>query len=269
MISHVKNVIKEKEIDALAMPWVYAPVAYLLVVWWATATIEDGKPGESDPRDYDEIVTTKEAETIDAFSSQVIHAKMKTAHGGEGINMMTQALHVEDGSLPQGLTVQNAYMELCSGSKGIAVGVRNSTTYPQTLRNKTPVVRAQVVVTQIPELPVQISSTEASKEDHGCNMPMKQWQEKLFKELDLSRLEAWPPELAEAAWSLLAKYHDIFSLESSSLGCTRSTKHVINVTDDTPFKEWFRQIPPPLVEAVHMHLWKMLDSGVIHPSQSA
>ena len=31
-ISHVINVIKEKEIDALAMPWVNAQVAYLLAV---------------------------------------------------------------------------------------------------------------------------------------------------------------------------------------------------------------------------------------------
>ena len=47
---------KEKEIDALAMPWVNAQVAYLLAVWWATATIEDGKAaaGESDPSEYDE-----------------------------------------------------------------------------------------------------------------------------------------------------------------------------------------------------------------------
>ena len=31
-ISHVMNMIKEKEIDALATPWVNAWVAYLLVV---------------------------------------------------------------------------------------------------------------------------------------------------------------------------------------------------------------------------------------------
>ena len=65
---------------------------------------------------------------------------------------MTQALHVEDGSLPQGLTVQNAYMELHSGNKIVAVVVRYSTAYPQTLRKKSPLARA-VVVTQIPKLP--------------------------------------------------------------------------------------------------------------------
>ena len=173
---------------------------------------------------------------------------MKTAHQGEGIKMMTQVLCIEDRSLPQGQTVQNTYTELCSGSKNVAVVVRNSTAYPQTLRKKTPVARA-VVVTQIPKLPVQIGSTEVSEKAHDCQIPkltMKQWQEKLFKELDMSRLESWSPELAEATRSLLAEYHNVLSLESSKLCCTYSTKHVIKVTNDTPFKEQFRSIPLPL-----------------------
>ena len=98
---------------------------------------------------------------------------------------------------------------------------------------------------------------EASEEAHGPQMPkltMKQRQEKLFEELDLSGLESWPPELEASARSLLAEYHDVFSLEPSELGCTHSIKHGIKVTDDTPFKECFRWIPPPLVEEVHAHL---------------
>ena len=121
--------------DVLGKCW----VAYLLAVWQVTATIEDGKTVKSDPGDYDEIVTSKEAETIDAFSSQVIHAKMKTAHQGGGINVMTQSLFVEDGSLPHGLMVQNAYMEVCSGSKITAVVLRTSTACPKMLRKKMPV----------------------------------------------------------------------------------------------------------------------------------
>ena len=135
-ICGIINVIKEKEIDALMMPLVNAQVAYLLAVWQATATTEDGEPGESDPNDYDEIVTTKEAKTIDAFSSWFIQVKMKIAHRGEGINVMTQALHAEDGSLPQGLTVQNIYTRLHIGSKDVAVVVSNSMAYSQTLRKK-------------------------------------------------------------------------------------------------------------------------------------
>ena len=107
-------------------------VAYLLTVPQTTGTIENGKAfaGESDPSEYDEIVTTEDTETIDAFSSHVIHAKMRTAHTGEGINVMTQALHAEDGSLPQGLTVQKTYTKLCSGSKTVTVVVRNSMANP-------------------------------------------------------------------------------------------------------------------------------------------
>ena len=161
-------------------------------------------------------------------------------------------------------------MKFHSSSTNIAVVVRNSTAYPQALRKKTPVARAGVV-TWIPELPVQIGLMEASEKGHGHQMPkltVKQWQEKLFEELDLSGLELWPPELAVATRSLLAKYHNVFLLESSEIGCTHSTKHVIKVTDDTPFKEWFRWIPLPLVEEVCTHVWEMLDSGAICPSQS-
>ena len=52
----------------------------------------------------------------------------------------------------------------------------------------------------------------------------------------------------------MAEYHDIFSLEPCELGCPHLTKCVIKVTDDIPFKEQFRWIPPPLVEEIHAHL---------------
>ena len=108
-------------------------------------------------------------------------------------------------------------------------------------------------------------------EDSGHQMPkltVQQRQEKLFEELDLSGLESRPPELVASTQSLLAEYNDIFSLEPSKLGCTHSMEHVIKVTDDIPFKEWSRWTPMPLMEEVHKHLWEMLDSGAIHPSQS-
>ena len=254
--------------NALVNAW----VAYLLAVQWATATVENDKlaAGESDPSEYYKVVTTKDTETIDAFLTNIIHARTGTAYTGEGINMMTQALCAEDGSLPQGLTVQNVYTEMCSGSKNVAVVVRNNMAYSQTLRKKTPVARA-VTVMWVPEPPMQTDIMQVVEGAQGLLMPkltMKQRQEKLFEELDLSRLESWPPKLTDSAWSLLAECHNIFSLEPSKLGCTHSTEHVIKVTNNTPFKEWFREIPPPLVEEVHVHLWEMLDSGMIHPSQS-
>ena len=165
------NVIKKK-IEALAITWVNAWVAYLLVVWWATATVEDDKvaSGKSDPSEYDEVVTTKDSETIDAFLSCIIHVKTGTAYTGEGINVMTQTLCAEDGFLPQGLTVQNTYTELCSGSKNIAVIGRNSMAYPKNLRKKTSVSRA-VAVTQVSEQPMQTRVMEELDEAQGLQMP--------------------------------------------------------------------------------------------------
>ena len=83
---------------------------------------------------------------------------------------------------------------------------------------------------------------------------------------------AWilgPPKLADAAHQLLAKYHDVFSLDPVELGFTHSMEHKIKVMDDTPFREQFSWIPPPLVEEVWNHPWEMLESGAIRPSQSA
>ena len=135
-----------EEIDALATPWVNAQLAHLLLVWRAAAMVEDGQTtGNSNLSGYNKIVLTKTTKTINAFSSHVIIAKAGIAHISERIDVMTQVLHIEDGSLPQGLMVQNAYTELRKGSKNVIVVVRNSTAYPQTLRKKTPVVRAVVV----------------------------------------------------------------------------------------------------------------------------
>ena len=223
------------------------------------------------PTDYDEVVIIEDMETIEAFSCHMIHAKTTATHTGVGLNVMTQALHAKDGSLPQGLTIQNSYTELCSGSKNVTVVARNSTSYPQALKKKTQVARA-VAATHVSEPPMQGGMMEASGKAQGLQMPklsVKQRQEKLFKELDLSRLESWPPELVDSAWSLLAEYHNVFALEPSKLGCTHSTEHVIKLTDNTPFKERFRWIPPPLVGEVHTHLQEMLDSGAICCSQSA
>ena len=60
--------MKEKEIDALGMPWANAQVAHLLSVQRATATMEDSQTtGKSSPSEYDKVVVTKNVETIDDF----------------------------------------------------------------------------------------------------------------------------------------------------------------------------------------------------------
>ena len=40
------------------------------------------------------------------------------------------------------------------------------------------------------------------------------------------------------------------------------------MTDEEPFKEWFRHILPPLLEEVRTHVNDMLQAGAIRPSSS-
>ena len=102
---------------------------------------------------YDEVVFTRNTETIEAFSSHVISMKVKKAYTGECINVMTQALQTKDGSLPQGLTIQNACTKVWKGSKYVVMVVRNSTAYSQTLQKKAPVARAVGATTVLETLP--------------------------------------------------------------------------------------------------------------------
>ena len=102
--------MKEEEIDALAMPWANVRVAYLLFVYrMITMEVGDSIMEEPNPDGYDQVMFTQNVETIEPFSSHVVPVKVGRAYTGEHINIKVQVLWTEDGSLPQGLTVQNTY----------------------------------------------------------------------------------------------------------------------------------------------------------------
>ena len=99
--------MKEVEVDALVTLWANARVAHLLSVHrMMTMEVGDGPKEEVDPDSYDQLMYTQNTETIEPFSSCVMPVKAGRAHTEESINIMVQALQKEDGSLPQGLTVQ-------------------------------------------------------------------------------------------------------------------------------------------------------------------
>ena len=76
------------------------------------------------------------------------------------------------------------------------------------------------------------------------------------------------PELARKFKQMLMEYHDIFSLDKNEIGCMDAAEHIIELLDEEPFKEKFRQIAPPLLDKVREHLQEMLDGSAICPSQS-
>ena len=226
--------------DALATPWANVRAAHLSTVWRMTS-VEVGN-GQEEGYDTDKdnpLMYTQKAETLEPFSSHVIPIKTVKAYLGEHINVMVQALCTQDGTLPPGLTVQNTYTELRKGSKKAVIVVWNNTTYLQTLQKKTHMARP-VSILLVPE-PPKSKSLQDRNDMHPdfqtSKLMVRQRHGKLFDELHLSGLDSWAPELAGAGHRLLAEYYDIFSLDPTELGCTHSTDHTIQVTDDTPFKE--------------------------------
>ena len=209
--------------DTLAMLWANARAAHLLAVWRMTP-VEVGN-GQEEGYNMDEdspLMYTQKAETLEPFSSHVIPMKTMKAYLGEHINVMVQALHAQDGTLPPGLTMQKMYTELRKGSKKAVVVVQNNTTHPQTLWKRTFMAR---VVSVLPEPEPPEPDSLQVKDDtcpdlHIPKLMVRQRHGKLFDELDLSGLNSWAPDLADAACWLLAEYHDIFSLDPVELGCT-------------------------------------------------
>ena len=178
-ISHVVNVMKE--VDALAMPWTNAMEAHLLLVHRMTAVkVGDGTVEECSTDDYDQVMFIKKVKPIETFSSCIVLVKAEKTYTGGHINIMAQALWTEDGSLLQGLTIQNTYTELRQGSKKAVMVVRNSMAYPQILQKKATVARA-VVVTQLPKSPVEAQLQEGGNEPQdpcALKLTVRQWHGK-------------------------------------------------------------------------------------------
>ena len=242
-IGRVINIMKEAEMDALAMPWANARAAHLLAIRrMAPVKVDSNHDGGYITKQDGFMMHTQKVETLEPFSSHVIPMRTTEAHVGECLNVMVQALYVQDGTLLPGLTVQNMYTELRKGSKKAAVVVQNHTAYPQTLQKEMPVARAGPVqlLTKTPKPGSLLVPEEVCSNLPTPKLTIRQRCGKLFDELDLSGLDSWAPKLAEKAYQLLAEYHDVFSLDPVELGCTHSTEHNIKVTDDTPFKEYFR-----------------------------
>ena len=129
-IGQVVNMLKEAEVDALMMLWANARVVHLLLVHrMMSVEVGDGQKEEVDENSYNQLMYTQNVETIEPSYSCIIPVKAGRAYMGECINIMAQALQTQDGSLPQGLIVQNTHTKLRKSSKKAVMEVRNNTAY--------------------------------------------------------------------------------------------------------------------------------------------
>ena len=96
-----------------------------------------------------------------------------------------------------------------------------------------------------PELAKKLEEEAAEKAPKLTVEERQQLLMKLLRENSgLEQLKEWPPELAVKFEHMLMEHHHIFSLDKNEIGCTDAAKHIIELMDDEPFKERFRQIAP-------------------------
>ena len=73
-------------------------------------------------------------EEIEAFSSQIVYGHTKTVLLGNSMYVMTQAPEKgEEPCLPHGLCMENTYIKMTTGSKCVAIVIKNKTTAPITM----------------------------------------------------------------------------------------------------------------------------------------
>ena len=224
-----------------------------------------------DLTNLNEALKVIKKEEIDAFSSWIIQARIKTIILGNNMHIMMQTLKRGDGlCLPHGLSVMNTYIQMTTRSNRVAVVVKYLTATLITIAKGIKVTQV-VAANAVPLVEVVPGTLEKLDEMQGIQWTRMsvEWRREVFlQQLDLSGLKGWSDKNQSATHALLAEYYDIFSLESGELGCTDLAKHEIRVVDDKPFKERFSRIPPPMVDEVHAQMKEMLEAGAICPSQN-
>ena len=267
-IYRVMEVIKERKISELAVPWA-SGLSWLMRdvhAQMSQVVVDDVANKSVAPLSVDKVVRVSHKCRVPPFGHKVIHGSVSLVLQGYRMNVMTHGLEKRSPSLPLGIDVQSAYATLSTGSNRVAVVLRNNTRDWIEIGKGTPVAQ-MVAANQVPQV---IDTISADKGKSQPTLTEAERQDLLLDKLDLSGLEAWPAEEVEKAHGLLREYHDIFSLEKHNMGHTNATKHkiVLKDPDTPPFKERFRWILPPQLDEVREHLKLMLDAGVVWPSNS-
>ena len=86
---------------------------------------------------------------------------------------------------------------------------------------------------------------------------------KILQQLDLTGIESWTEQQQNVVKKLLEEYQHLFALNLKELGKTSLVQHEIKLSDDKPFKERYKRIPPHQYEEVQKHLQEMLAVGAI------
>ena len=85
---------------------------------------------------------------------------------------------------------------------------------------------------------------------HDPPQPSQERLDKLFSQLDLHGMEDWDEFNQQRVGELIKKFHHIFALEDTELGCTDIVEHKIKLSDPRPFKARYCRKYEPICRKV-------------------
>ena len=117
-IYRVMPVIKESEINQLAIPWATSRLSWMFhSVTAAVATpLTDVVNKTLSPTELNEIVRTSNKVQVPPFGHKIIHGKTGLILQGYKMNVMTHGLEKRSPQLPLGIEVLYSYATLTTGS---------------------------------------------------------------------------------------------------------------------------------------------------------
>lgn len=206
----------------------------------------------------DDVLPVK---TTNNFAIRIAPNEIRTVHGivrksGEVETGITE--HI-DTSLPGDLAICPRVVSLKSAGNTVRVPVRVCNLSARTIQ-----IPPKSVLCSVSNVSVIDSWTPDSSNKSGTQSSDVSIEE-LGVSIDKDNLT--PEQLLEVR-KTLGNWSSIFSKGPTDLGKTDLVKHHIKLTDNTPFKEPYRRIPPAIFEEVRQHLKEMLDAGAIRPSES-
>ena len=176
------------------------------------------------------------------------HFRNKRREEGEALIEATSSAE-----LPDGLRVRDRIIDL---PKGLTVKVKvivvNTTSEAIVLSPRCRLAAANLVATTTPVADFDGGPADANH-------------------LDLTASFHGSPLSAEKISGImerLQEYTHVFAKDDLDIGCTDAVKHRINLSDETPFRERCRRIPPSDYEDARAHLCDLQEKGIIRESES-
>lgn len=137
-----------------------------------------------------------------------------------------------------------------NGRDTVQVRISNVTTNTVTVNPHSLLCEVQQVTVQ--NFPVHTDSSETPN---------------VFSQIDLPWDELDERE-QQKAQMLLKEFESLFSKGDDDIGYCPFVEHRIEMSDETPFKQRFRRIPPSMLDEVKEHIEQQLAAGIIRRSHS-